>query len=231
MKFSGLPTKSKITTQTQAATPPPPITKKSSSSFLILGSWLATTIVTFCASVYTLNVLNHTNTLNASLIRQSQRGAKFENAITAYAALPASVSEIQANVLSADARPATIEAYLSAYNSPMVGLGEFIVKTADKHEIDPYLIVAIAQQESNLCKIIPDDSHNCWGWGIHSEGTLKFESYEQAAQAVIRGLKENYLDKGYNSPQEIMGKYTPQSNGSWANGVTQFMAELTSGNF
>ncbi len=198
---------------------------------LIVSIWLTTTIITFLASLYTLTITNNTRNLNDSLWHQTVARTNQKHAITAYAAIPATVSEISANVLGADARPATIEAYLHAYKSPLVGMGEFIVKTSDKHGLDPYLIVAIAQQESNLCKIIPDDSHNCWGWGIHSEGTLRYDSYQQAVQAVIRGLKENYFDKGYNTPEKIMAKYTPQSNGSWARGVTQFLNELQSGNF
>ena len=198
------------------------IPPKVKSRLLIVALWLTTTATTFIVSMYTFQVTGQT---------QVKSSASSSNTVMAYAALPATVSEVSTKIITTDARPPTIEAYLKAYNSPLQGLGDFIVKTSDKHAIDPYFVVAIAQQESNLCKIIPDDSHNCWGWGIHSEGTLKFDSYEQAAQTVIRGLKENYFDKGYTTPEEIMAKYTPQSNGSWARGINQFLTELKSGNF
>lgn len=195
-------------------------------SLLLSGIWLGSACATLllAMSLYQTFTRPHPATLAITT-------ATADNAIVAYAALPASVSEIRAGATSADARPITVEAYLKTYASPLQGLGDFIVRTSDKHGVDPYLVVAIGQQESNLCKIIPDDSHNCWGWGIHSEGTLKFDNYEEAIQAVIRGLKSDYLDKGYTTPEQIMDKYTPLSNGSWAQGVNQFLAELISGNF
>ncbi len=100
------------------------------------------------------------------------------------------------------------------------------MKESDKNGIDWRLLVAIAQQESNLCKTIPENSFNCWGWGIHSKGTLKFSSYEEAIKTIARGLKRNYIDRGYTTAEEIMQKYTPLSNGSWAQGVSQFMEEI-----
>ena len=65
-----------------------------------------------------------------------------------------------------------IRQYLVRYNSPLVGLENFMVPKSDEYGLDYRLIPAIAQQESNLCKIIPDNTYNCWGWGIHSKGTL-----------------------------------------------------------
>lgn len=126
-----------------------------------------------------------------------------------------------------DARIEIIKRYLKYYDSPLVPFAETIIKESDKNGLDWRLLVAIAQQESSLCKTIPENSFNCWGWGIHSKGTLRFLSYEEAIQTIARGLKKNYLDKGYVTVDEIMQKYTPLSNGSWAQGVTQFMENIT----
>ena len=101
-----------------------------------------------------------------------------------------------------------------------------IIQIADYYDLDFRLTTAIAQQESNLCKKIPPGSHNCWGWGIHSRGSLGFDSYTDALDAVSKGLKFEYLDKGLSTPEEIMSKYTPLSNGSWAQGVSKFMEEM-----
>lgn len=141
-------------------------------------------------------------------------------------ALPASLPSISSEIVSEDARPALIREYLEYYNSPLVGHENFIVQTADRYGLDYRLITAIAQQESNLCKRIPPGSYNCWGWGIHSRGTLHFDSYEQGIDVVSAGLKENYIDKGYTNPDEIMKKYTPLSKGSWARGVNMFMMQM-----
>ena len=83
-----------------------------------------------------------------------------------------------------------------------------------------------SQQESNLCKKIPSGTFNCLGWGVHSKGTLGFSSFEEAIEVVSKGLKENYIDEGLLTPEEIMTKYTPHSDGSWAYGVNLFMNEI-----
>ena len=129
-----------------------------------------------------------------------------------------------------DARPLLINKYLKSYNSPMAGLGEYIVKTADHFDVDPYLVVAIAQQESNLGKLMPPNCHNAWGWGIHSAGTLCFDSWNEGINTFISGLAENYLAYGLKTPEQIMTKYNATSpGGAWAKGVSQFLDELQHG--
>lgn len=143
-----------------------------------------------------------------------------------YAALPGSIPSIKSSIEFADARPQIVRNYLESYNSPLSLYTDLIVQSADKYSIDFRLITAIAQQESNLCKIIPPGSYNCWGWGITSVGTLGFDSYSDGIETVSKGIRENYLDKGYSTIEDIMSKYTPQSNGSWANAVNSFMDDM-----
>ncbi len=64
------------------------------------------------------------------------------------------------------------------------------------------------------------------GWGVHSRGTLGFSGWEEAIETVARGLREDYLDQGLVTPEQMMTKYTPLSNGSWAFGIRQFMGEM-----
>lgn len=114
----------------------------------------------------------------------------------------------------------------------MTGYGGLILEMAEKYGVDPYLFVAIAQQESNLGKKMPSqDCHNAWGYGIHSRGILCFQSWEEGIEMVMKGLSEKYVANGLDDPQEIMRIYTPFSNGSWAEGVQQFMEELVTGDF
>jgi hypothetical protein len=134
-------------------------------------------------------------------------------------------------VISADARPLLIKKYLAKYKSPLLPYSDLIFKLSQTYGFDYYWMVAIAQQESNLCKNIPDDSHNCWGYGINSAGTLKFDNYELALTSYAQYLKREYFDKGLNTPELIMKKYCPHSNGSWAFGVNQFINEIESGQF
>ncbi|MFA7300955.1 MAG: hypothetical protein WC069_01415 [Candidatus Shapirobacteria bacterium] len=132
-------------------------------------------------------------------------------------------------VVANDARPVIIERYLKKYNSPLLPYSRLIFDLSQTYGFDYYWIVAIAQQESNLCKKIPENSHNCWGYGINSAGTLRFDNYELALKSYAEYLKRQYFDKGLNTPELIMKKYCPHSNGSWAYGVQQFIDELESG--
>jgi len=147
-------------------------------------------------------------------------------AIISYGRQTSPSGSLRAKVVAGDARPILIRRYLEKYHSPLTPYADFIFAVSQKYGLDYRLLVAIAQQESNLCKKIPPNSHNCWGWGIHSRGTLKFSSYPEAIEAVAKGLRKDYLDKGLLTPEQIMTKYTPLSNGSWAFGVNQFMKEI-----
>lgn len=130
----------------------------------------------------------------------------------------------------ADAIPVVVSRYLERYNSPIPA--EPIIRYADEFGIDPRLIVAIAQQESNLGKKMPESCHNAWGFGIHSRGTLCFENWDEGVKAVTKGIAENYCQRGLcDDPCLMMKKYTPQSDGSWCFGVNQFLEEMRTGNF
>lgn len=136
---------------------------------------------------------------------------------------------VENEVIGADARPMIIRKYLEKYNSPLVPYSDLIFEVSESYGFEYYWIVAIAQQESNLCKKIPVNSHNCWGYGINSAGTLRFPDYETAIKTYAEYLKREYFDKGYNTAELIMKKYCPHSNGSWAFGVNQFIDELEMG--
>lgn len=132
-------------------------------------------------------------------------------------------------VTTEDARGLIVKNYLAKYDSPLQDFSDLEVSISDKYSLDFRLLVAIAQQESNLCKKIPEDSHNCWGFGIYGDKVTRFGSYPEALETVAKTLKEQYLDQGLHTPEEIMTKYTPPSiekGGPWAIGVKQFLAEL-----
>lgn len=138
---------------------------------------------------------------------------------------------VETQIVGEDARPMIIKRYLEKYKSPLSPYSNLIFELSQTYGYEYYWIVAIAQQESNLCKKIPENSHNCWGYGIHKNGTLRFDSYELALRSYAEYLKRQYFDKGLNTPELIMKKYTPSSNGSWAFGVNQFIRQLETGDF
>jgi hypothetical protein len=173
--------------------------------------------------------------INKRLFLQEQvRGAstginldKLSDYSLVFASLPAQTSQVQTSVKTADARPEIIRQYLQKYDSPLLPHANLLVQVADKYDFDYRWMVAIAQQESNLCKRIPYESYNCWGWGIYGDKVTRFENYEQAIIKIAPQFKEIFL-KGMHTedPYQVMQTYTPPSKGSWANGVLQFFNEL-----
>lgn len=128
-----------------------------------------------------------------------------------------------------DARAQIVANFLERYDSPLQPydyFGSKFVEIADRYGIDFRLLPAIAMQESNLCKKIPENTYNCLGFGIHAKGTLAFTSFEANFERAARELKANYIDRGLTTPEDIMRKYTPHSNGSWAASVNQWMSEM-----
>lgn len=132
---------------------------------------------------------------------------------------------------SADARIPLVQNFLERHKSPILEeepeFATFLVGLADTYSIDFRLLPAIAMQESNLCKVIPPDSHNCLGLGVHARGTWGFETYADNFEAAAKILKKNYIDIGLVTPAQIMTKYTPSSpGGAWAKSVNQWMSEM-----
>ena len=136
------------------------------------------------------------------------------------------VQGVQADITVGDSRVANLKAFFRKYNSPLYNEAEIIVAVSDEYQFDYRLLPAIAMQESNLCRVIPHDSHNCWGWGIYGTTVTRFDSYEDAIRTVAKGIKKNYIDHGLVTASMIMRKYTPSSNGSWAYGVNTFLRAL-----
>ncbi len=198
-------------------------------SFLKVILWFPLTILSL---VFTISLYSRSaNTRGmGGLIRQEI--ADFKNQPITFAALPKVAFEIKTALATEDARPIVINKYFSRYASPMAGMGDYIVKVSDRFELDPYLVVAIAQQESNLGKLMPPNCHNAWGWGIHSEGTLCFDSWNEGINTFVSGLSEKYLAYGLRTPEQIMTRYNSTSpGGAWAKGVNQFLEDLQTGSW
>lgn len=140
-------------------------------------------------------------------------------------------SYYDAAILAGDARPLVIKKYLERYKSPLAPYSDLIFELSQSYNFDYRWIIAIAQQESNLCKKMPLESYNCWGYGIHANGVLRFDDYELALRSFAEYLKREYFDKGYDTPELIMTKYCPHSDGSWAFGIRQFFTEMENGEF
>ena len=144
----------------------------------------------------------------------------------AYAALPSTRSISEEGVEVADARAEIVRQFFEKYNSPLEPYADHVVAMAEKYGIDFRLLPAIAMQESNLCRMEPVGSYNCWGFGIYGGKVKMFAGYEQAIEAVTKTLANEYKGKGLYTPEEIVKKYTPSDNGRWSFAVTHFMEQL-----
>lgn len=204
--------------------------KEDSFSFwknlILITFFFAVTPIALGTSLFSLVSLNNLSSEKDQTLDSKQVVTYPKSGARVFASLPANLPSISGGAIALDARPELVRQYLEYWGSLLEPYSGLIVETADRYELDYRLTTAIAQQESNLCKIIPPESFNCWGWGIHSQGTLGFDSFQQGIETVSQGLREEYLNKGYRTIEEIMSKYTPLSNGSWAEGVNKFMSEM-----
>jgi hypothetical protein len=125
-----------------------------------------------------------------------------------------------------EARIEVLKEFFKRYNSPLLSHAELIVATADKYSLDWKLVPAIAMQESTLCKKIPKNSFNCWGFGIYGGKITRFANYDEAIETVTKTLAREYKEKrGLEEPHEIVTRYTPGS-GTWADKVTLVMNSI-----
>lgn len=144
-----------------------------------------------------------------------------------FSALPSFDQQIQTSIKTADARPEIIRQYLYRYGSPLEPYSDLIVKLSDQYNFDYRWLVAIAQQESGLCLHIPENSFNCWGWGIYGDKVTRFDSYEDALRRIAPQFTTIFLQGSHSKdPMEVMKTYTPPSDGSWAEGVSNFFDDL-----
>ena len=144
-----------------------------------------------------------------------------------FAALPEASGTLKTTINQEDARVTIVRDFFKKYKSALLPFAEDVVASADKYNLDFRLIPAIAMQESNICKKAPKDSYNCWGFGIYGKKVTRFDNYKEAIDTVTKTLSLQYKANGLETPDEIMKKYTPGSNGSWAYGVNHFMNQLS----
>lgn len=164
----------------------------------------------------TLKYISRVNKVNAALLILEEID---QSGLSDY-------EETSQDAVAYDIRVTNLKSFFRKHNSPLFDYSEYIVKKSDQYKLDYRLLPAIAMKESTLCKNIPLNSYNCWGWGIYGNKVTRFDSYDDAINTISKGLKENYIDKGFVTTTQIMQKYTPSSNGSWAKAVGLVMNYL-----
>lgn len=130
---------------------------------------------------------------------------------------------------SSDYRVDSLSRFLKDQRSPMIESALTFVGAADEYGLDWRWLPAIAGKESNFGKVIPWNSYNPFGWGIHSGRVMHFKNWDQAILRVAQGLQKNYFSRGADTLEEIEPIYAPPSviNGhSWLKGVSYFIQRL-----
>lgn len=196
---------------------------------LIFLSWYFTCNLTLILAVVALFVSSTKN--GSELLLKIDQEMTSKNTYQMYAALPTVLGEFTQSVETGDSRPVIINDYLKKRNKAIGSeYTDFIIKTAREYEIDPYLIIAIAECESNLGEKIPAGSNNPFGYGIPtgSKRGTEFETWEHAIEAEAKLIKR-FADKGMVTPEEMGPIYAPPSvenDGSWAKCVRFFLDKL-----
>lgn len=125
-----------------------------------------------------------------------------------------------------DFRPYIIANFLE--DTPLEPHSQYIVQVSDKYGIDYRLIPAIAMKESGGGAAINQSTHNAWGWG---NGKINFSSWESAIDIVGKTLKTKYIDKGLETPEQIMAVYAPPqllTGGKWAKDISFYFSQMES---
>jgi hypothetical protein len=144
----------------------------------------------------------------------------------AYAALPPADETITATIVQEDSQTEIVRQFLEKHNSPLEPYAPDLVVAANRYDLDFRLLPAIAMQESNLCKKVPENSNNCWGWGIYGGKVTRFNNYPEAIETISKTLATKYRARGLVTPHEVGQLYNPSNTNNWAESVTHFMEEL-----
>ena len=197
---------------------------------LVVVGWFFSTLLALVVGLTTVSFLRRPQKVDLSALASPIRNDR----ILAPGAIVPAVKGISTGIETDDARPLLIAEFLQKNSSPLQPYDEwgvFLTQLADKYNLDYRLLPAIATQESNLCKKIPDNTYNCLGLGIHSRGTWGFPSFQANFEKAAEVLRKNYVSQGLITPDQIQSKYTPKSNGSWEFAVNHFMDSLETADF
>lgn len=104
-----------------------------------------------------------------------------------------------------------IREVLEDKNSPLVTEVDAFIDACTTYEIDCYLLPSIAGLESSFGKHLIQETHNPFGWG---GGHIYFESWSDAFHAVAKGLRNNYIDRGAETIEQIGPIYA--ASPTWA---------------
>src|SRR5438874_31068 len=129
---------------------------------LFVGAWFGTCLTSFIFAIFFLVYIS-----SARLVSYPTTSYRL------YSALPQNISQTNDFIGTKDARSKIVEDFFKGYNSKLSQYGNQFVAVADNYNLDFRLLPAIAMQESNGGKIIPNNSFNPFGFGIYGGGVIR----------------------------------------------------------
>jgi hypothetical protein len=114
-----------------------------------------------------------------------------------------------------------LEEVLSLYQSPLKNETENFIKICQKYNLNCYLLPAIAGLESSFGQFIYPNSYNPFGWG---GGYIIFNSWSDAIETVAKGLRNNYLNKGALTIEQIGSIYSESP--TWSRRINWFLNQF-----
>lgn len=109
-----------------------------------------------------------------------------------------------------------IENFLARHHSPLTPYSGDIIRAANRHRLDPRLVVAIAGVESTFGKFCA--GHNAWGW---DGGRARWGSWEEAIDSYTGLLAVNYPN--WRHIKKIAPIYNPNTPDAWGTKVAFLM--------
>lgn len=114
-----------------------------------------------------------------------------------------------------------IKTMMERYNSPMTESIDAFVLTCGKYNLNCYLLPSIAILESTFGQFIYPGSYNPFGWG---GGYIMFKSWDEGIDAVAKGLRLNYVNKGAETIEQIAPIYSESP--TWSPRVKAIQAQF-----
>ncbi len=104
-----------------------------------------------------------------------------------------------------------IKNLMERYHSPMISSLDAFISTCQTYELNCYLLPSIAILESTFGQFIYPGSHNAFGWG---GGLIMYDTWDGGIEAVGRGIRLNYINKGALTIDQIGSIYSESP--TWA---------------
>lgn len=109
-----------------------------------------------------------------------------------------------------------------------------IKEVAENYGVDWRLAIAISMHETGKYTSVAFNDNNNVGGNFRNGSLMVFEDLDKGIDFFISNLKNNYIDMGLDTVEEISSKYAPiganndpnDLNSNWIPGVTRYYKEL-----